>query len=300
MSLYLISLLLSIVCVEAHFRIPMPGERNATNWATQLIGPCGGADEVVLPRYKWNPSGSPIELFQHHPFAVGAIYYCNKDNCTETEDFDQLIYEGFDTSGAGNFCIPALTLPDEFNVEGDVGTIQVIFGGISEVEGEEYDFMYNCLDIVIDSDGETDDEVSSCVNSTDISYDEQVDDLINNGTKIDEITQFDFLDESEESAESVASASSASSEMAGMDGMSGMGGMDGMSTSTTDSMSGMTGMSSMDSTTGMESMTMTTVTNSTASNSTSSSTTSSKNGSNGLFNPISITFIISLFSTLLF
>ncbi|GME88218.1 unnamed protein product [[Candida] boidinii] len=220
MSLYLISLLLSIVCVEAHFRIPIPGERNATNWATQLTGPCGGANEVVLPRFKWNPSGSPLELFMHHPFAIGAIYYCNKDNCTETEDFDQLIYEPFDTKGAGNFCISALTLPDEFNVEGDVGTLQVIFGGTSEVG--EYDFMYNCLDIVIDSDGETYDDVLSCDNSTVTTYDEQVDELVKNGTKIDEITQFDYLDELEESAESAASASSAASEMGGMDGMPGM------------------------------------------------------------------------------
>lgn len=325
MSLYLISLLLSIVCVEAHFRIPIPGERNATNWATQLTGPCGGANEVVLPRFKWNPSGSPIELFMHHPFAIGAIYYCNKDNCTETEDFDQLIYEPFDTKGAGNFCISALTLPDEFNVEGDVGTLQVIFGGTSEVG--EYDFMYNCLDIVIDSNGETYDDVPSCDNSTVTTYDEQVDELVKNGTKIDEITQFDYLDELEESAESAASASSAASEMGGMDGMSGMDGMPGMggmSSTASDSMgdmsgmSGMAGMSGMDGMTGMDgmsgmgvttsvdsttekgsSMTMSTVTRSSASNSTTSSTTSSKNGSNALINPISITFIISLFSALL-
>ncbi|SSD60268.1 uncharacterized protein SCODWIG_02029 [Saccharomycodes ludwigii] len=138
--------------VNAHFRIPFPGERNSTNWGTQTTAPCGGDNTTVLPRYEWNPNGSPIDLFMHHNKSVGAIYLCPKDDCSKVEDFDIVVREPFDMFTPGNFCIPALQIPSEYNKEGFNGTLQVVYASTGSTYGD-YMYMYNCVDFTISSDG---------------------------------------------------------------------------------------------------------------------------------------------------
>ncbi|GMG52981.1 unnamed protein product [Ambrosiozyma monospora] len=197
---------------SAHFRIPYPGERNATNWDTQTTGPCGGDNSVVEPRFEWNPDGSPLELFMHHNESVGAIYFCGKDECSQASDFDTLLYEPYDHHGAGNYCIPAVVLPDDFNKENQTGTIQVIYAGTGKGDVTSLDFMYNCLDIVVSNDGPIYDG-TQCSNSSQISLDAQLDQDINesNVKQLDQETSISYLVNVAKEASATASASGNSS-----------------------------------------------------------------------------------------
>ncbi|GME82878.1 unnamed protein product [Ambrosiozyma monospora] len=222
----------------AHFRIPYPGERNATNWDTQTTGPCGGDNSVVEPRFEWNPEGSPLELFMHHNDSVGAIYFCGKDECSEASDFDTLLYEPYDHHKAGNYCIPAVVLPDDFNKENQTGTIQVIYAGNKEGGSELTDltFMYNCLDIVVSSDGPIYDG-SQCSNSSEISLDQHVDKDINesNVKQLDQETSIAYMVSVAKAAGATASSSGNSSMAMAMS----------MTASGSNSDSSMSGMSTM-------------------------------------------------------
>lgn len=244
-STVLLSLLAS--SAEAHFRVPFPGERNATNWDTQTTSPCGGDNAVVFPRYEWNPKGSPVEISFHHMYGVGAIYFCGSGNCTTGADFNELIYEPVDQT-MGNFCIPAVQLPKKYNRVNSTGVIQIIYGAPGKEDGD-YDFMYNCIDVVVSEDGPTFD--GQCSNSTEFAaVDTQVAALEekNGEEQIDKISSFSYLAKAIASttasgvsrvsgASGVAAASATSTSMdMGMGGMSDMGDMPGMdmSTSTTD------------------------------------------------------------------
>lgn len=239
-----LSILLSLLAssAEAHFRVPFPGERNATNWDTQTTSPCGGDNSVVLPRYEWNPKGSPIEINYHHSFGVGAIYFCGSGNCTTGADFDELIYEPVDQT-VGNFCIPAVQLPDKYNKVNSTGVIQIIYGTPGKKDGD-YEFMYNCVDVIVSEDGPTFN--GQCSNSTNFAeFDTQVAALEakNNDEQIDKISSFSYLEKVIVSTAKLGSASSRASattsavsgkststsmdmEMGGMSDMDGMPGMD--------------------------------------------------------------------------
>lgn len=189
------SILLAIftTVAQAHFRIPFPGERDAENWSTQLEAPCGGDNSVVLPRYKWNTKGSPIDLNIHHSKSVASIYFCPGDNCQTDADFSTLVYEPWQMESAANFCIPALTLPSDYNKAGQVGTLQVIFAGTTSTEGD-YEYMYNCVDIVVDDDGPVYDG-SQCTNTTgsDAYFEKDIDEEAKN-TRFDSMSTFTILD----------------------------------------------------------------------------------------------------------
>lgn len=228
-STILLSLLTS--SAEAHFRVPFPGERNATNWDTQTISPCGGDNAVVFPRYEWNPKGSPVEINYHHMYGVGAIYFCGSGNCTTGADFNELIYEPVDQT-KGNFCIPAVQLPEKYNKINSTGVIQIIYGAPGKEDGD-YDFMYNCIDVVVSNDGPTFD--GQCSNSTEFAEaDTQVAALEakNGNEQIDKISSFSYLAKAIDSTASGASgnfsAATTTSMNMGMGGMSDMGGMTGM------------------------------------------------------------------------
>lgn len=232
----LMSLLASTA--EAHFRIPYPGERNATNWDTQTTSPCGGDNAVVLPRYDWNPKGSPVEINYHHYYGVAAIYFCGSDNCTTGADFNELIYEPVDQT-KGNFCIPALQLPSKYNKVNSTGVVQIIYGAPSNKAGD-YDFMYNCIDVIVSEDGPIFDGTQCSNSSSTIEYDEQVAQIEeeNNDEQIDKITSMSYLEKvriSTQSANSVASNASKASATTSSDDMGGMNmsGMDMGTTSTT-------------------------------------------------------------------
>lgn len=269
--------------VEGHFRIPFPGERNATNWGTQLEGPCGGDDVVVFPRYPWNPKGSPIDLNMYHNRSVGAIYFCPHETCNSTADFDILLKSPFDMVGAGNFCITSLNLPEEYQEEGLNGTIQVIYAGTSE-NYSEYDYMYNCVDIVVSSEGPLFNG-SQCSNTTGVQ--EYYDGAIDSSFSLEEnsllsktevpslegIQPNTLLNEyynatkgsTTTSAGNQTIGTSSMSCMTDMAGMSGMSGMSGMGC-----MAGMSSMSDMSEMTGMSSITDMSISSATTSSSKSS------------------------------
>ncbi|ODQ82485.1 hypothetical protein BABINDRAFT_72853 [Babjeviella inositovora NRRL Y-12698] len=204
----------------AHFRIVYPGERNATNWDTQTTGPCGGANRVVEPRFLFKPEGSPLELTQHHSLSIGQVRFCPGEDCNTQEDFSVILLDSFEQTGAGNFCVPALSIPYK---TGTNGTIQVTYTGLGEVAGE-YDNMYNCLDITVSDEGAS--FSGQCFNSSSsvISPIKLDSNVISNATNI---TVLDSYFSSTKSVAATASASSSSRDMAGMD-MSGMD-MSGMS-----------------------------------------------------------------------
>jgi hypothetical protein len=148
------TILLSLLAAgaEAHFPVPFPGERNATNFATQIQSPCGGSNNVVLPRYKWNPAGLSVEIAYRHEYGVGAIYFCGSEDCSTGENFNHLLYEPIDQF-MGNFCIPAVQLPGQFNKINSTGVIQIVHESLGKSEG--YEFMYDCVDVVVSQNGQT-------------------------------------------------------------------------------------------------------------------------------------------------
>lgn len=204
--------------VLAHFTVPFPGDRNENNMKTQTISPCGGENSVVLPRYEWNPNGSPVEIAFHHEYGVGAIYFCGNGNCTTGDDFDTLVYQPVDMQ-KGNFCIPALQLPSKINNVNTTGVIQIIYASTGKESGK-YEYMYNCIDILVSEDGPVWD--NQCSNSTTVLYDESVYQEVKDGRELDNSIEFTYLD-------NAASMTSTSMDMD-------MGGMD-MQTATTMSMS---------------------------------------------------------------
>ncbi|TID30769.1 hypothetical protein CANINC_000685 [Pichia inconspicua] len=216
------ALLLLASTAFAHFRVPFPGERNATNWDTQTTGPCGGANRPVLPRYEWNPQGSPVEIAYHHTYGVGTLFYCGSGDCDESADFDTLLYAPVDQT-KGNFCIPALQLPEEFNKINSTGVVQIVYADPNPKGG--YTYMYNCIDVIVSEDGPLFD--GQCSNSTDveIKIDEGIAELeASSIVPLDEIETLTYL-ESARAIEASKTAASASATMGGMD-MGGMSGMD--------------------------------------------------------------------------
>jgi hypothetical protein len=230
------TILLSLLAtgVEAHFRVPFPGERNATNFATQSQGPCGGANNVVLPRYEWNPAGSPVEIAYHHAYGVGAIYFCGSNDCSTGENFNHLLYEPIDQF-MGNFCIPAVQLPEQFNKINSTGVIQIVYASLGKSGG--YEFMYNCVDVVVSENGPTFN--GQCANSTDSAVDEEVEKIEkSNVVQLSQISTFTFLDLHNTTSTSASASASASATSMNMGDMGNMGNMSGMvmsslSTSTT-------------------------------------------------------------------
>lgn len=205
-QIILLSLLASTA--EAHFRIPYPGERDPNNTATQTEGPCGGSNSIVLPRYKWNPKGSPIDISYEHDYGIGAIYFCGSENCTSGSDFDVLVYEPYDQT-VGNFCIPSVQLPDEYNKINTTGVLQVAYSGPKPDTGELH-YMFSCIDIIVSDDGPIYD--GQCHNDTiqavfDKAIDEEVKD--NNNEQLSAIASFTYISSGLESR-SASEASKAS------------------------------------------------------------------------------------------
>lgn len=184
---------------EAHFRIPFPGERNASNYDTQTESPCGGSNDVVLPRFQWNPDGSPLDTKMGHNGSVAAVYLCAEDECTTEDDFDVLV-DDWSLLYAGNYCIESLQLPDEYNDVGTNLTLEIIYvainaGSEKTNNGEKYKYFYNCLDIEVSDDGPTWDG-TQCYNTTDDDpeYDSNLASQLES-TRLDEIETISFVDE---------------------------------------------------------------------------------------------------------
>ena len=231
-QIVLVTLLSEVV--SAHFRVPFPGERNATNWDTQTESPCGGDNKAVLPRYEWNPNGSPIEINYHHTFGVGAMYFCGSGNCTTGSDFNELIYEPIDQQ-KGNFCLPSVEIPSKYNKINQTGVIQIIYAANSK-DGKGYEYMYNCVDVIVSENGPIFN--GQCSNSTQGSFDEGVAKLEKVATKqLDSFSVLTYLDAHKDSASAIGSKSVTTTSSMDMD----MGGMDmsGMTMSTTSSSSSM-------------------------------------------------------------
>ena len=269
--------------VSAHFRVPFPGERNATNWDTQTESPCGGDNKAVLPRYEWNPNGSPIEINYHHTFGVGAMYFCGSGNCTTGSDFNELIYEPIDQQ-KGNFCLPSVEIPSKYNKINQTGVIQIIYAANSK-DGKGYEYMYNCVDVIVSENGPIFN--GQCSNSTQGSFDEGVAKLEKVATKqLDSFSVLTYLDAHKGSAsaigsKSVTTTSSMDMNMGSMD-MSGMD-MGGMTMSTTSSSSSSSSSSSMD----MGGMSMD---NTISSTSNSGSITSTSRVSSAAANSLTLSF----------
>ncbi|CDK26314.1 unnamed protein product [Kuraishia capsulata CBS 1993] len=249
--------LLFAATAYAHFRIPFPGERNSTNFPTQSEGPCGGSNFIRQPRFEWNPNGSPIQIYSHHNFVIGGIYFCEGNDCLTTADFvdANAVYDPFHLHKPGNFCIPSLDLDAK---TGTNGTIQVALVGSGDSE-DEYSWTYNCVDVTISKEGPV--FKNQCSNNTvEIVY---VDDFPNGDIK--NVTDFTLLDEYYEGTVSATGTADPYSTMAmsGMD-MSGMD-MGSSSTSAMDMDMGSTASSAMD---------MATSTGSSTSSSSSSSSSS--------------------------
>lgn len=217
----ILSILSAATGVQAHFRVPFPGERNATNWDTQTESPCGGDNYPVLPAFEWNPAGSPVEINYKHNFGVGAIYFCGNGDCTTGDDFDELIYEPVDQH-KGNFCIPSVQLPAKYNKVNQTGVVQIIYATLGKEGG--YEYMYNCVDVVVSENGPTFN--GQCANSTDldIAWDEGAATLVSahDEEQIDKIATLTYLDAF--NTTTAGSASTTSSMDMGMGGMT----MDGM------------------------------------------------------------------------
>ncbi|KAG0691347.1 hypothetical protein C6P40_001631 [Pichia californica] len=208
------SVLLSLLAstVEAHFKINFPGQRNPNTGNAELSLPCGGNN--ITERYEWNPDGSPVGIYYNHNYGIGAMYYCGNGNCTTNDDFDELIYEPIDQT-VGNFCIPSLQLPEKYNKVNNTGVIQIIYATQGD-EVDEYDFMYNCIDIVVSKTGPTFD--GQCSNSSSlIEYDSQGASFedSNNNEQIDEISSISYL-------EMIRASTLANNALASASDMSGM------------------------------------------------------------------------------
>lgn len=232
-QIVLVTLLSEVV--SAHFRVPFPGERNATNWDTQTESPCGGDNKAVLPRYEWNPNGSPIEINYHHTFGVGAMYFCGNGNCTTGSDFNELIYEPIDQQ-KGNFCLPSVEIPSKYNKINQTGVIQIIYAANSK-DGKGYEYMYNCVDVIVSENGPIFN--GQCSNSTQGSFDEGVAKLEKVATKqLDSFSVLTYLDAHKGSVSDIGSKSVTTTSSMDMD-------MGGMTMSTTSSLSSSMDMGNM-------------------------------------------------------
>ncbi len=185
----LVSLATLTQSVMGHFSILVPGSRGS-NHDTQTEGPCGGKTEVVLPRIDFNPKGTPIGLKNGHTQVYGEINLCLSDNCTTQDNFNITIWNEWEQLGAGNYCIPDVTLPSGL-AEGTNGTIQVVYLA-------DDGYLYNCVDVTLSNEGIT--ESSLCTNSTGVT------------AKFD--TSESFSAESSASASASGSASASSNSQA--------------------------------------------------------------------------------------
>lgn len=201
---------------SAHFRIPFPGERNSTNWATQEQAPCGGANRTVNPRYLWNPEGSPVDINMFHNASVGAVYYCGKDDCKSLSDFDTLVMEPFDITNPANFCMPALELPSKYNKNGKKGTLQFMFAALDS-DQSKYEYMYNCIDIEVNTQGPKYTNQCSNTTSATVRRDAGLASAIGTDakTKIDKVSTLSFLEDAKTNASSSSSTASISKSSSG-------------------------------------------------------------------------------------
>lgn len=141
--------------VLAHFNLNVPGSRGP-NHASQSYAPCGGLNDTVNPRYEFSTSGSSLGYNQTHDTSISQINFCAGDDCKTLADFDTVVYDVFEQTGAGEFCLPKLIIPGE---AGTNGTIQVV-----TTSGTGY--LYNCVDItLVDKVSASN---SSCFNSSNI------------------------------------------------------------------------------------------------------------------------------------
>ncbi|KAG7192551.1 uncharacterized protein KQ657_001650 [Scheffersomyces spartinae] len=143
--------------VSAHFVVEYPGDRGS-NEKTQTIGPCGGMNSTVLPRYLWNPKGSPVGVHQHHNLTIFQFNYCPGESCTTQKDFTETVFGTFEQEFTGSLCLPNVVIPGDV---GSNGTLQIVFQ-------KDNKYMYNCIDLTI-SDKANQWNGSDCSNSTGIN-----------------------------------------------------------------------------------------------------------------------------------
>lgn len=143
--------------VSGHFVVDYPGDRGS-NEKTQTIGPCGGLNSTVLPRYLWNSEGSPLGIDQHHNLTIFQFNYCSGDSCKTQADFSEAIWGPFEQEYHGSLCLPKVVIPGDV---GSNGTLQIVFQ-------KDDEYMYNCIDLTISDKGDKWNG-SDCSNDTGIN-----------------------------------------------------------------------------------------------------------------------------------
>ncbi|KAK9469255.1 hypothetical protein V1512DRAFT_231498 [Lipomyces arxii] len=155
------------VPVLGHFNLVYPASRGL-NHETQTNAPCGGKNSFSSIRTLFNPDGSPIATVTSHSDSGVEVRFCpSTSDCSTNEDFNVTLVDTLYEVGAGNFCLPNVSIDHSIYPSNRTsylnGTIQVIY--FSD-DGE----LYNCADISISLAG--DDSSSLCTNATGIrTYD---------------------------------------------------------------------------------------------------------------------------------
>ncbi|KAJ8099595.1 hypothetical protein POJ06DRAFT_238368 [Lipomyces tetrasporus] len=150
--------------VLGHFNLVYPTSRGS-NHETQTTAPCGGLNDFSTARTLFNPDGSPVATSSSHSDSGIEIKFCpSSSDCSTNDDFNVTLVPIFFAIGAGNFCLPNVTIPNSVYPSSRSsslnGTIQVIY---SSDDGE----LYNCADVSISLQGA--EASSQCTNSTGIS-----------------------------------------------------------------------------------------------------------------------------------
>ncbi|KAK9320443.1 hypothetical protein V1517DRAFT_329305 [Lipomyces orientalis] len=150
--------------VLGHFNLVYPTSRGS-NHETQLTAPCGGLNDFSSARTLFNPDGSPVATSSSHSDSGVEINFCpSSSDCSTNDDFNVTLVPVFFEIGAGNFCLPNVTIPNSVYPSSRSsilnGTIQVIY--FSD-DGE----LYTCADVSISLQGA--ESSSKCTNNTGIS-----------------------------------------------------------------------------------------------------------------------------------
>ncbi|KAI1384295.1 uncharacterized protein F4822DRAFT_65562 [Hypoxylon trugodes] len=148
--------------VSAHFKINYPIWRTdslTSDNYSQWTWPCAGVSpDGNYNRTDWPISGGPIQLTLRHPWTYVFVSVGLGD---EVADFNMsLTTDLLNTTGNGNFCIPALPAPPMNITDGTKASIQVI---TMDWTGA----LYNCADITYRANAKVPDGI--CHNSSHIT-----------------------------------------------------------------------------------------------------------------------------------
>ncbi|KAK9474135.1 uncharacterized protein V1510DRAFT_412522 [Dipodascopsis tothii] len=125
---------------SAHFTLNYPTSRGSDH-DTQTTGPCGGLS-TSSSRTAVDADGFPVAITSSHTSGGFAVYFCPKSSCTTASDFNITLLDTILEEGAGNFCMPEISIPESvLSSNGTMnGTVQVMM--ISD-DGN----LYNCADV---------------------------------------------------------------------------------------------------------------------------------------------------------